>query len=97
MSQFVYTSSGFINLDHILLIRVGVEREEGEDLIQMSDGRIVQCVIYDRGFLPPKPPAAMVAATEPASPQTDVGFGPPNPDDPKPKYADEAAAEVKPT
>jgi len=74
MSQFIYTSSGFINLDHVLLVRVGVEREAGEDLIQMSDGRTIQCVIYDRGFLPPKPAATMTAAAEPAPPESREGF-----------------------
>jgi hypothetical protein len=68
MSRFIKTSSGYINQDHILLIRFGVEKEAGEDLIQMSDGRIIQTQIMDFDWLGaatesenrsmPMPPAA---------------------------------------
>ena len=45
MSRFIKTTSGYLNQDHILLIRFGVAKEEGEDLIQMSDGRTLQTQI----------------------------------------------------
>jgi hypothetical protein len=64
MSSFIRTSVGFLNLQHILLIRVGIEKEEGEDLVQMSDGRNIQCLIYDRDFLPQPKPEATPPATE---------------------------------
>jgi hypothetical protein len=54
MSRFIKTTSGYINQDHILLIRFGVEKEEGEDLIQMSDGRIIQTQIMDFAWLGPE-------------------------------------------
>jgi hypothetical protein len=54
MSRFIKTTSGYINQDHILLIRFGVTKEEeGHDLIQMSDGRIVQTQIQDFEWLAP--------------------------------------------
>jgi hypothetical protein len=87
MSSFIRTSVGFLNLQHILLIRVGIEKEEGEDLVQMSDGRNIQCLIHDRDFLPqPKPetgttpenrsmpmPPAIERPKETPSPETGEG------------------------
>ena len=54
MSRFIKTTSGYLNQDHILLIRFGVAKEEGEDLIQMSDGRTLQTQIEDFDWLGPK-------------------------------------------
>lgn len=55
MSRFIKTTSGYLNQDHILLIRFGLTKEdEGRDLIQMSDGRIVQTQIEDFDWLGPK-------------------------------------------
>jgi hypothetical protein len=55
MSRFIKTTSGYLNQDHILLIRFGLTKEdEGQDLIQMSDGRIVQTRIEDFDWLGPK-------------------------------------------
>jgi hypothetical protein len=55
MSRFIKTTSGYLNQDHILLIRFGLTKEdEGQDLIQMSDGRIVQTQIEDFDWLGPK-------------------------------------------
>ena len=55
MSRFIKTTSGYLNQDHILLIRFGLTKEdEGHDLIQMSDGRIVQTQIEDFDWLGPK-------------------------------------------
>lgn len=56
MSRFIKTTSGYLNQDHILLIRFGTAKtaEEGFDLIQMSDGRIVQTRIEDFDWLGPK-------------------------------------------
>ena len=79
MSRFIKTTSGYLNQDHILLIRFGTAKtaEEGLDLIQMSDGRIVQTQIQDFEWLDPEvrlkaealhhPPEA--AADEPATPE----------------------------
>ena len=54
MSRFIKTTSGYLNQDHILLIRFGMTKEEeGQDLIQMSDGRIVQTQIMDFDWLGP--------------------------------------------
>lgn len=71
MSRFIKTTSGYLNQDHILLIRFGVTKEdEGHDLIQMSDGRIIQTHIEDFDWLAPMLPPEnrrmpMEAATEP--------------------------------
>ena len=54
MSRFIKTTSGYLNQDHILLIRFGIAKEEGEDLIQMSDGRTLQTQIEDFDWLGPK-------------------------------------------
>ena len=54
MSRFIKTTAGYLNQDHILLIRFGIAKEEGEDLIQMSDGRTLQTQIEDFDWLGPK-------------------------------------------
>jgi hypothetical protein len=45
MADFVETSIGWLNLDHVILIRYGDARlkEVGENLVQLSDGRSVIC------------------------------------------------------
>jgi hypothetical protein len=71
MSSFIRTSVGFLNLQHILLIRVGIEKEEGEDLVQMSDGRNIQCLIHDRDFLPQPKPETAENRSMPMTPATE--------------------------
>jgi hypothetical protein len=64
MAEFVRTSSGFINLAHVMLIKVGVDREAGEDdLIQFHDGRTIHCRIEDRSFLPQPAPTPTPTST----------------------------------
>ena len=82
---FIRTSKGFLNQDHILWIRVGVEREVGEDLVKMTDGQLYQLQIYDRPFDPdPKPPLLAATTAEAGfvwgeTPETDVGRETPKP------------------
>jgi len=115
MSRFIKTTSGYLNQDHILLIRFGTAKtaEEGFDLIQMSDGRIVQTQIQDfewlapslrsdaraaHGLLDPEVRLEAEALHHPADePEPkyddaggDLGFGEPRPEDPRPKYDEEA-------
>jgi len=104
MSRFIKTSSGYLNQDHILLIRFGTTKEEaGHDLIQMSDGRIVQTQIQDFEWLAPslRSDARTAhglpkdAVDEPGPKYDDAGgdpgFGAARPEDPRPKYDEEEA------
>ena len=52
MAEFINTSEGFLNLAHILWVKFGAGGEEGFDLLQMSDGRLVRCQVQDPLFKP---------------------------------------------
>src|SRR5262245_54007318 len=66
MTTFVQTSEGWINLDHVILVRYSdplPSGEPGETLIQLTDGRTFVCHVF--GDITPKidqlPTAAPVA------------------------------------
>jgi len=79
MAEFINTSRGLLNLDHVLWIRHAVGKEAGgESWLQLADGRVVQCHLYSAVPMAP----VILAAAKPTYAD----------EEPKPTYADEGEA-----
>jgi hypothetical protein len=51
MAHFVETSIGLLNLDQVVWLRAGAQLEEENDyLVELVDGRQIQCKIYHKDF-----------------------------------------------